>query len=232
MPDTPTPDKTPPIELATLLAGNIHEVKNLLGQLFLGLDEAAVTAQSECPKLAQRLVEMRLTGRRVHDRLLHILTIYKAESGFFSANLDAYDPAEIIEDLALEARSLAGIRLIIESSSTAHPSWYFDRYLVESALTNALHNSLRHAATRIDISAREEDGYLILCVKDDGKGFPAQLLESGAQPLHNGEQGSTGLGLYFSRTAAAAHSNKGKNGFVKIANAGAQGGAEFALWLP
>ena len=72
------PEKKPSVELATLLAGNIHEVKNLLGQLFLGLDEAAVTAQAECPKLAQLLVEMRMTGRRVHDRLLHILTVYKA----------------------------------------------------------------------------------------------------------------------------------------------------------
>jgi signal transduction histidine kinase len=226
------PDKKPPVELATLLAGNIHEVKNLLGQLFLGLDEAAVTAQAECPKLAQRLVEMRMTGRRVHDRLLHILTVYKAESGFFAANLDAYDPAEIIEDLALEAGSLAATRLNIETSSLAPASWYFDRYLVESALTNALHNSLRHAATRIRLSAREEDGYLVLSVEDDGKGYPRQLLDSDEQPLHNGSQGSTGLGLYFSRTAAAAHRNRDKAGFVKIGNGGTLGGAVFSLWLP
>lgn len=225
-------DQTPPVELSTLLAGNIHEVKNLLGQLFLALDEASVTAQSDCPKLAQRLVEMRLTGRRVHDRLLHILTVYKAESGFFEANLDAYDPADIVEDLVLEAKSLAATHLSIEGRSDAPASWYLDRYLVESALTNALHNSLRHAATRISLSAREEDGYLVLSVEDDGRGFPAQLLEGGMQPLHNGEQGSTGLGLYFSRTAAAAHTNKSKAGFVKIGNGGALGGAVFSLWLP
>lgn len=226
------PDPTPPIDLSILLAGNIHEVKNLLGQLFLALDEASIKARSECPELAQRLTDMRMTGRRVHDRLLHILTVYKAESGFFSANLDAYDPAEIIGDLALEARSLAATRLNIETSSLAPASWYFDRYLVESALTNALHNSLRHAATRICLSAREEEGYLVLSVEDDGMGYPAQLLESGAQPLHNGEHGSTGLGLYFSRTAAAAHRNGDKAGFVKIGNGGTLGGAVFSMWLP
>lgn len=226
------PDQTPSIELTVLLAANIHEVKNMLGQLFLGLDEAAIKAQSDCPDLAQRLNEMRLTGRRVHDRLLHILTAYKAESGFFTANLDAYDPAEIVEDMALEAKSLAGNRLSIENNSLATANWYFDRYLVESALTNALHNSIRYAAAHISLTAREEDGYLILTVEDDGPGFPPRLLENNKQPLHNGEQGSTGLGLYFSRTAAAAHHNKNKSGFVTIGNGGALGGAVFSLWLP
>lgn len=226
------PAPTTPTDLSTLLAGNIHEVKNLLGQLFLALDEASIKARADCPGLAQRLTDMRLTGRRVHDRLLHILTIYKAESGFFAANLDAYDPADIIEDLVLEAQSLAGERLHIAGLSLASASWDMDRYLAESALSNALHNALRYAAGRIQISAHEEEGYLVLRVEDDGPGYPATLLECGAQPLPNGEQGSTGLGLYFSRTAAAAHHKQGRNGLVKIENGGTLGGAVFALWLP
>jgi signal transduction histidine kinase len=222
----------PSNDISALLAGNIHEVKNLLGQLFLALDEASLKARSDCPELAQRLADMRLTGRRVHDRLLHILNVYKADSGFFSANPDAYDPAEIIEDLVLEAQSLAGERLHVAGLSLAVNSWDMDRYLVESALTNALHNALRYAARRIQLSAREEDGYLVLQIEDDGPGFPATVLEQGAAPLPNGAGGSTGLGLYFSRTAAAAHQRQGRQGLVKIENGGALGGAVFALWLP
>lgn len=219
-------------DLTTLLAGNIHEVKNLLAQLFLALDEASFTAQTDCPKLAQRLTDMRLTGRRVHDRLLHILTVYKAESGFFSANLDAYDPAEVIEDLALEAKSLVGKRLNVTSECHAPSHWYLDRYLVESALTNALHNSLRQARSRIALSAHDEDGYLVLKVEDDGPGFPEDMLQSDSVPLSNGEEGRTGLGLYFSRTAAAAHRDKERAGFIRIENGGSLGGAVFSLYLP
>lgn len=226
------PDPTPQNDLSTLLAGNIHEVKNLLGQLFLALDEASIKARSDCPSLAQRLTDMRLTGRRVHDRLLHILTVYKAESGFFAANLDVYDLVEIIEDLVLETQSLAGAHLHIAGISLASASWNLDRYLVESTLTNALHNALRCATGRIQLSAHEEDGYLVLKVEDDGPGYPATVLERGTQPLPNGENGSTGLGLYFSRTAAAAHRKQDKQGFVRIENGGALGGAVFALWLP
>ena len=225
-------DQTPSIELTALLAGHIHEVKNLLGQLFLSLDEAALTAQSECPAIAQRLSGVRLTGRRVHDRLLHILTVYKAESGFFAINLDAYNPAEIVEDLVLEARSLAGSRLQVTSSTEAPSYWYFDRYLVESALTNALHNALRFAKGRIQVSAQVQDGFLVFRVADDGPGFPQPLLQGGSSPLPSGENGSTGLGLYFSRTAAAAHNNQDKTGSVKIANGGELGGAVFSLFLP
>ena len=54
MADQPTQQSLAP-DLTTLLAGNVHEVKNLLAQLFLALDEAAITAQSDCPRLAQRL---------------------------------------------------------------------------------------------------------------------------------------------------------------------------------
>lgn len=222
----PTPD------LSALLAGNIHEVKNLLAQLFLALDEASIKAHADCPALVQRLTDMRLTGRRVHDRLLHILTVYKAGSGFFSANIDAYDPADIIEDMVHEAQSLAGDRLHIAGLSLAPTSWDLDRYLVESALTNALHNSLRFAAKRIQISAHEEDGYLVLQVEDDGPGYSAAVLERGTEPMHNLEKGSTGLGLYFSHTAAAAHHRQDRNGLVKIENGGALGGAVFSLWLP
>jgi signal transduction histidine kinase len=226
------PAPAPTTDLNALLAGNIHEVKNLLGQLFLALDEASIKAHADCPALAQRLTDMRLTGRRVHDRLLHILTVYKAESGFFSANLDAYDPAEIIEDLVLEAQSLAGERLHIAGLSLAPASHDLDRYLVESALSNALHNALRFAAGRIQLSAREEDGYLVLQVEDDGPGYPGAVLQRGSQPLPGGADGSTGLGLYFSRTAAAAHRKHEQSGLVKIENGGALGGAVFALWLP
>lgn len=226
------PEQIPSPELTALLAGNIHEVKNLLAQLFLALDEASLTAQSDCPKLAQRLSEMRLTGRRVHDRLLHILTVYKAESGFFAANLDAYDPAEVIEDLALEAKSLSGVRFSVESQVQGPAYWYFDRYLVESALTNALHNALRHAVARIRLSAGEQDGYLVLRVEDDGKGYPAEILQGDSAPLPGGEEGRTGLGLYFSRTAAEAHRNKEKTGLVRVENGGVLGGAVFSLWLP
>lgn len=231
MADQPTQQSLSP-DLTTLLAGNVHEVKNLLAQLFLALDEAAITAQTECPNLAHRLTDMRLTGRRVHDRLLHILTVYKAESGFFSANLDAYDPAEVIEDLALEAKSLVEDRLSVTSECRAPTHWYFDRYLVESALTNALHNAMRQASSRIALSAHDEDGYLVLKVEDDGPGFPEAMLQNGSVPISNGEEGRTGLGLYFSRTAAAAHQDKERAGFVRIENGGALGGAVFSLYLP
>lgn len=228
MPEESSPDN----DISALLAGNIHEVKNLLGQLFLAMDEASLKARNDCPALVQRLTDMRLTSRRVHDRLLHILNIYKADSGFFSTNLDAYDPAEFVEDMVLEAQSLAGERLHVAGLSLAGNSWDMDRYLVESALTNALHNSLRHATKRIQISAREEDGYLVLQIEDDGPGFSSTILEQGTAPLPNGAAGSTGLGLYFSRTAAAAHRKQDRCGMVRIENGGTLGGAVFALWLP
>lgn len=212
-------------DLNDLIAAEVHELKNQLGQLTLSLDEIA----ADRPDVAAALHEPRHVCHIVGDSLVRILTLYKSQRARISLNVEAHSPREFIEELKAEVESLSDRVLSIElRSDQAPPFSFFDRYLVEIALSNALHNATRFAASRIVIGAEAKDSGLLLYIHDDSRGFPDHVLESqGRQPGKSAT--GTGLGLYFAQAIAAAHNNKGRCGELRLEN---RAGAYFAIWLP
>jgi len=218
--------KAEPLNLNTLAAASMHEVKNLLGQLTLSLDGIAKIG---CPGADEQVSGARFACRRIVDRLSEMLTLYKLEGGRFAPNIDAHSPIDFLEDLLHEARTLTAGRLtIILQQDGAPPFWFFDRELAASALMNALHNALGFAHTCITLSAAQEGDYLVFRVSDDGPGFPQALLNDNFDAPRASTHG-TGLGLYFAHSVAQVHQNKGSIGKLALANAN---GAVFNLYLP
>lgn len=214
------------LDLKAIAAASTHELKNLLGQLTLALDRLT---QIGCPGGEEPLASARFACRRINDRLVEMLTLYKFEDRAFRPHVDAHSPADFLDDLANEARALAGHQLAIEvNGALAPPYWFFDRGLVESALMNALHNAFAYARTRITLTATAEDGQLAFRIADDGPGFPPEALAAALDGPRQSTRG-TGLGLYFAQRVASAHENKNKIGRVRLNN---EGGGVFTLLLP
>lgn len=221
------------LDLPALTASTIHELKNLLGQLTLSLDEIA---QTSGPAVAPQVDGARFACRRIADRMVELLALYKLDGGQRAFAMDAHSPADFLEDMHTEARSLAAGRLQVELACGENlPAfWFFDRELVQGAVMNAVHNALLHARSRVTLRAGSQDGLLAFGVEDDGPGYPPALLQADlAFPQRsNKETGKgTGLGLYFAQAVAKAHENKGRVGRLTLANA-AGGGAVFTLLLP
>ncbi len=217
-----------PLDLNALAAASIHELKNLLGSLTLSLDEIAAAG---CPGADGQVAAARFACRRISDRLVEMLTLYKLEGGHLTPTIDAHSPADFLADLAHEAQALAAGNLnVAVDGKAAPPFWFFDRDLVQSAMMNGLHNAIAHARGLIRLTARREGEWLRLEVCDDGPGFPAEVL-AGALTAPGGSRRGTGLGLYFAQRVAQAHANEGRCGRVEIANA-RTGGAAFSLLLP
>lgn len=219
------------IDLQSLTAAGIHELKNLLGQLTLSLDEIA---QADCPGVASQIASARFASRRIADRMVELLTLYKLDGGKQAFTMDAHSPADFLEDVQQEAHSLAAGRLTVgmACAADATPFWFFDRELVQGALMNAIHNALLHARSRITLQMQTHEGWLKFSVEDDGPGYPPELLQADlAAPRASNSSTGTGLGLYFAQAVAKAHENKGRVGQVELANA-AGGGAVFGLLLP
>lgn len=217
------------IDLQSLTASSIHELKNLLGQLTLSLDEIA---QADCPGVSDQIAGARFACRRITDRMVEILTLYKLDGGQRAFTMDAHSPLDFMEDLQTEAQALTAGRFEVELAAADDVAafWFFDRELVQGALMNALHNALQHAYSRIRLRLGMEGGLLVFSVEDDGPGYPADLLVADLAAPRASAKG-TGLGLYFAGAVANAHENKGRTGQVKLANAAA-GGAVFSLLLP
>jgi len=214
------------IEMTTVMASAFHEIKNLMGQLTLTLDEAVVSSAGGANN---ELGNARATCHRISDRLVQLLTLYKNETENLELNVEAHSPADFIEELAAEATSLSGDRIsIVTDVEQAPPFWFFDRYLLEIALHNAVHNALTHSRSQVHLSAKAQDGGLLFCVRDDGAGF-SRAHPSGAERLPTRSERGTGLGLHFAHVVAQAHSNHGKTGRLHLEN---QAGGVFCMWLP
>jgi len=114
--------------------------------------------------------------------------------------------------------------------------WFFDRDLITGVLSNVINNLYKYTKNKIQVSAEKEDDFLVMRVKDNGPGYPKNMLldhaEIDKQKSISFNNSNTGLGLYFSRLVAELHKNKGKKGYITTTNEGIDGGGCFSLYLP
>lgn len=101
-----------------------------------------------------------------------------------------------------------------------------DRTLAQ-ILTNVLDNAAEAGATRVELIAQRSGGDLVLKVRDDGRGFPAEMLAGVGKPYRSSkDRRGAGLGLFL-----AVNVMRTLGGSVVVRN-GATGGAEVTLSLP
>jgi len=125
-----------------------------------------------------------------------------------------------------------GVQLVIEFEDE-DCLWYLDANLIEGLLANVLTNSIRYTKSILNFQIKVIDGWLNIRMLDDGDGFPDNMLSLLDQPESVCFQsGATGLGLFFCQKIAALHTEGERQGYVKLSNNSATGGAVFDLFLP
>ncbi|HEY4401331.1 MAG TPA: ATP-binding protein [Acidimicrobiia bacterium] len=107
-----------------------------------------------------------------------------------------------------------------------------DEDAIARAVLNLVDNAARHADERIDVEVSSDEDGAVVAVRDDGPGFPPELLGQavgrfvrGTNGGHGTENGA-GLGLAIVDAIATAH-----GGVLDIENS-AEGGANVQLRLP
>jgi signal transduction histidine kinase len=197
-----------------------HDLKNALGTLENELE--ALIDQPD-PSLAQSAYVHCTELRR---QFVQFLTVYGAGDGLRVHSEDE-SPLDMLKALqhtaALKRLITPGTpKVSLREPPEAMPAfWYLDRRLVYMALEAALHNAMRFSKHSIVLGAREEDGFLVLSIEDDGPGLGS---------IDPSDQ-STGLGTALCEAVAKAHRCEGRAGRVALVNR-AEGGASFELWLP
>jgi signal transduction histidine kinase len=204
----------------------VHDLKNRLAVHEQRLTELLAAH----PDLAAELGPLRTDAVALQRRLVAFLTLYRADAHGLAANEQEEDPARALAQAARFGRTIAARQEIEVQVDASHApaDWFFDAYLIGLALEAAVDNAARYARSTIRLSARCEDGWLVLAVEDDGPG-----LDGEPDTATDGER--TGLGTELCRTVARLHTNDGRCGELRLLDLwdgeGASG-SRFELRLP
>lgn len=221
------------LDFSMVMASAVHDMKNSLGMLLHSLDEL----RDEIPDTiagSSRFNTLRYEAERVHGDLVQLLGLYRLDQHTLSAHIEEHFLPDYLEaQIARHIPLLDGHGLEHELICTP-VSGYFDADLLAGVINNIVNNAIRYTQSRIQISAEESEGYLVIRVADDGRGYPDTMLQAAVstpEPI-DFQSGSTRLGLYFADAVAQLHRDGDRTGEVRILNGGPLDGGVFEIWLP
>lgn len=217
-----------------ILASIIHDMKNSLGMVLNRLDEIVDELPAEINKSA-KIASIQQEAKRLNNNLIELLTLYRMENERVSPVVDEVYVQDFLQEIMIENQSAASSSAVtLTCSCDEDLNGYFDEGLVQGIINNLIGNALRYTKSRIEISATEKDGYLVLSVEDDGSGFTDAMLKAQqADSIKNDiGDGRTLLGIHFANMIANMHQNKDKKGFIQLSNNNKLKGGCFSIYLP
>jgi K+-sensing histidine kinase KdpD len=182
-----------------------------------------------------RLATLQYEAERVNNDLIQLLGIYRLENQQLRLQVDEQYVSDFLEEQAARYGTLFESRgIAIELACDADTIGYFDHDLVAGILNNTLANAARYTKDALKLQAEFEDGWLVISLADNGRGYPKAMLDAPGEILSgiNFQTGSTSLGLFFSAKVAALHVQGDKQGRIELTNGGELGGGIFKIYLP
>lgn len=113
----------------------------------------------------------------------------------------------LLNELKSNVRQLAGNKEIIISNDITVDKIQIDKGVFFRILENLLQNALRYAEKQVSINLSHKKDFLILTVKDDGKGFSAADLEKATTVFYSNdkEKQHFGIGLSVCKILCEKH---------------------------
>ncbi|MGD8361546.1 MAG: HAMP domain-containing sensor histidine kinase [Gemmatimonadota bacterium] len=204
-------------------AGMAHELRNPLAGILAALEN--LQREVDDPSLSPRLRVLHLEAERV----VRLLNDYLAASRHAPEPAVVTDIGEMVRDLLsfLRYQAAPGVKLKPEVEDDLR--CLLPQGRIRQTLLNLVGNSLQALGSStgtVSVSATRRDHLLRLEVRDDGPGFPEDLLPVVGQPFRTGRANGTGLGL-----ATVQRTVRELGGSMSITNVTPRG-ASVVLSLP
>ena len=203
-------------EMAAVLA---HEIRNPLASM---KGHAQLLAERLAPDTPERQKADRVVGeaKRLEELTADLLGFVRSKQ----LDRQQADPRAV---LAAAAEEVDGDRIDL-ATDNAPPTWPLDPHLMQQALTNLLRNAIQASpdGERAEATLTQEDGNLVIQIRDHGEGVPEQDRDRIFEPFYTTRTRGTGLGLAVARRIVALH------GGTITATDHPEGGAVFEVALP
>jgi signal transduction histidine kinase len=203
-----------------------HELRTPLGVLKMELELATVRSRS--PQELRAALE---NARAETDRLVrlaeHLLVLSRTRGGRTPIHREDTPVAGVLERAAASHRAraeAAGMDVSVECADGVRAR--VDRERLRQAVDDLIDNSLRHGppGKTVVLSAQRTNGRLSVTVRDDGPGFPPDVVAG--RPAGDGSGAGSGLGLSVVKAIAEAH-----GGALRLLNRDG-GGAVVSIEVP
>lgn len=224
-----------PIDFSTVLGSAVHDMKNSLCLLIQSIENLGQSMVNPDVITSEHFASAHYEAARLNTGLVQLLSLYRAGLDNMPLNIDEHYIEDVVEELkACNESYLNHKNMILEVEQSADLVWYLDADLVGILLNDVLINAMRYSKKQIRLSIYQEKEFLIFKVEDDGPGYPQSMLDANIITMQEYDisQGRTGLGLFFARLIAQAHTNEERQGMIKLENGGSLGGSVFELKLP
>jgi signal transduction histidine kinase len=208
-----------------------HDLRTPMARL-RGIAESALDSRDP-ETLRAALADCLEESERIMAMLNTLMDISEAETGTMAIRSEpthieglVQQAVDLYEDLAAEHG------LTIHVNVPAELTAPLDRNRMRQVLANLLDNAVKYTrgGGSIEISAREEPGWIVLAVSDTGAGIPAEELPHVWDRLYRGDKSRStrglGLGLSLVRAIVEAH-----GGYVQVSST-VGCGSRFELRLP
>ena len=191
-------------------AGMAHELRNPLAGILAALEN--LEREVGDSSLSRRLDLL----RREAERVVRLLNEYLSASRHAPEASVATNVGELVEDLLALLRYQASAAVRLDSDVEEGLACFLPPGRVRQALLNLVGNALQaldSSPGTVTVSARRRNDLLELEVRDDGPGFPEELLAVAGQPFRTGRATGSGLGL-----ATAQRTARDLGGSISIRN--------------
>lgn len=223
------------IDFSSVLAAAVHDMKNSLFLLLQSIENLADSLPEQDSASREQVANVHYEASRLNTSLVQILSLYRAELERLPITVDECFIDDLFADVVGSNHIYIKQKNInVEVAVSDDLSWYLDSELIYLLINDMLVNSLRYGHSKIRLSAFTKNSRLIIRLEDDGPGYPdAMLLNSNTSLADfHVSQGRTGLGLFFARLIASAHTQGENCGEISLFNGGTLGGSVFEVKLP
>jgi two-component system, OmpR family, sensor histidine kinase KdpD len=218
---------------STLLDAIAHEFKTPLTSIKAVTTDLLSGSAHALPQSQRELVAI---ADESADRLSKLVTeaiqLARAEGGTFHLNRGEHFASSLISASLRDMKSLLDDREVRVSIADDLPPVWVDADLIQMVIAHLLDNALKYspAASPIAISARLQDGRVVISIADEGPGIPEQEQSRIFEKFYRGQAEKnlkgTGMGLAIAREIMNAH---GQEIWVE-SQVGR--GAQFSMSLP
>jgi signal transduction histidine kinase len=187
--------------LGTAVTKINHDLRNILATAGLVSDRLAGIEDPEVRRLTPTLVS-------AIDRAVKLCTqtLNYTREGAPPVDLQRFDLDGLVADVRNEMPERVNGAAVLQSLLGGPFEIVADREQLYRVLSNLSLNAIHAGATRVEISARRDNGRVLIDVADNGPGLPPRAREHLFQPFAGSSRpGGAGLGLPIARELMRAH---------------------------